>query len=97
MWTATHGEHIESTNDDEDEVESDCPELWFDQVSKIEKFKEFKDYKIIYLYFTNANIPKKANEIVNKGGNKIIFEKSVFKTFLSLNIFPFSQVFDFFN
>jgi hypothetical protein len=36
----------------------------FDQISKIQNFGEFKDYKIIYVFFTNANIPKKANEVI---------------------------------
>ena len=76
-------------NDGEDQLETGYPKLWFDQISKIENFAEFKDYKIIYVFFTNANIPKKANEVIQIGGNKVILEQSVLNYFFSLNIFPF--------
>ena len=55
----------------EDQLETGYPSKWYEQISNVKKFKELKGYKIIYVFITNANIPKKAYEIVNNNRNAI--------------------------
>jgi hypothetical protein len=33
-------------------------------MKNVEQLKELKDFKLIFVYITNANIPKKTNEIM---------------------------------
>jgi len=73
----------------EDQLEVGYPDKWFKQISKVKNFKKLKGYKVINIFITNANIPKKANEIIHSYRNAIVIDQSVSKSFFSLNIFPY--------
>jgi len=43
------------------EDQLDHPHLWFEHISKVENLKELGGYKKVYVFITNANIPKKSS------------------------------------
>jgi len=67
------------------------PRKWFEQVSIIDTFPTLTGYTKVYVFITNANIPKKAQEVLEefKKRNIIIIDQSVASSFFSLNIFPY--------
>ena len=79
-------------NSKEDQMKTGYPDKWFEEISKVEEFEELKEYKKIYVFITNANIPKKAKEVIKNRKNAIIIDQSVSRSFFSLNIFLMLKV-----
>ena len=86
---------IPSENKEDQMKVQDIPKRWYNCLSKIEKLKECKGITIIYVYFTNANIPKKSREATNiekRVCNRlIVIDGSNAKKFFSNNIYPYFQ------
>ena len=77
--------------DKEDQMKSeDTPLEWYRSLSKIEKMKNCKGIVVIYVYITNANIPKKAKEALEKCERLIIVEQSNQGFSKALKFFVFS-------
>ena len=77
--------------DKEDQMKSeDTPLEWYQSLSKIEKMKKCKGIVVIYVYITNANIPKKAKEALEKCERLIIVEQSNQGFSKALKFFVFS-------
>jgi hypothetical protein len=76
--------------DREDQIKTeDTPLNWYKSLSKIETMKKCKGITVIYVYITNANIPKKAKEALAECERLIIIEQSIAKEFFAPNLLPY--------
>jgi activator of 2-hydroxyglutaryl-CoA dehydratase len=88
--------YASSTKEDSFSQKEDNPFEWYNDISKIKKkkSKNMKFYQnVIYVFVTNANIPKKAKEMMEMQGDIpiIIIDQSISKEFYSPNIYPYVQ------
>jgi hypothetical protein len=72
----------------EDSV-STSPQEWISQMRKVEKLKELKDFKLIFVYVTNANIPKKTKEMMESTVPIVIIDQRSLEEFFTPNLYPY--------
>jgi hypothetical protein len=65
------------------------PQKWISQMKNVEQMKELKDFKLIFVYITNANIPKKTNEIMETDVPIVIIDQKSLEKFFSPNLYPY--------
>jgi hypothetical protein len=74
--------------DGEDQLKT-SPQKWISQMKNVEQLKELKDFKLIFVYITNANIPKKTNEIMETDVPIVIIDQRSFEEFFTPNLYPY--------
>jgi hypothetical protein len=67
----------------------DTPLEWYRSLSKIEKMKKCNGITVIYVYITNARIPKKAKEALEECERLIVIEQSIANQFFAPNLLPY--------
>jgi hypothetical protein len=78
------------SSDKEDQLKfEDTPLAWYQSLHEIEKMKEMKGFHVVYVYITNANIPKKSFEAIEVCQRLIIIEQSNASLFFSPNMYPY--------
>jgi hypothetical protein len=72
----------------EDSV-STSPQEWISQMKNVEQLKELKDFKLIFVYITNANIPKKTKEMMESTVPIVIIDQRSLEEFFTPNLYPY--------
>jgi hypothetical protein len=76
----------------EDQVDT-SPQDWISQMKKVEQLKELKDFRLIFIFFTNGNIPIKTKEMMEQNIQILIVDQRSFKEFFSPNLYPYVKYF----
>jgi hypothetical protein len=73
----------------EDQI-SETPQEWLNFIEKVQRMEQFKGFKIVLVYFSNGNIPKKAKEMMELISVPIVIvEQSCLDSFFSPNLYPY--------
>jgi hypothetical protein len=62
---------------------------WISKMRKVEQLKELKDFKLIFVYITNANIQMKTKEIMEQIIPIVIIDQMSIEEFFSPNLYPY--------
>jgi len=75
------------TDVDKEEQMNISPLAWYDAIAPEIK-KQYTDYLVVFVYITNAKIPKKAKEAVEKCQNLLVVEQTCVQDYFAPNILP---------
>lgn len=73
---------------DKEEQVKVSPLAWYNAIAPAIQH-QYKDYLVVFVYITNANIPKKAKDAVAKCKNLLVVEQSCAQAYFAPNILPF--------
>jgi len=81
-------EYSEIPEVDKEEQVKTPPLAWYKATAPAIK-EQYKDYLVVFVYITNAHIPKKAKEAVAECQNLVVIEQSCAKDYFAPNVLPF--------
>lgn len=80
--------YTENPNSEKEDQIKISPSSWYKTLADTVNAK-YGGYQVIFVYITNANIPSKAADAIDKHDNLLVIEQSCAETYFSPNMFPY--------